>query len=377
MKQTRTFRARDFGADRLSPDFDIYGNTIGIVSRYDDSDVEYLHAVDLSTGDELYRHTADSGINEFVFERGQAVITTDESATIIDTETGTVLHQLPNGPTQQVRAAISDDYVLIESRDVRDFHDFDFYLSVYDSRSGNFLFDLPADPGILVGDIDVSNEFAIVSFAVQGGDSWATIFDLDTRKPVFEVDNGGAVELSGNSAVISHFSNNVADAVYVAKFTDSIMGDFDNDSLITPIDIDLLTSVVKEGGSDFFDVNNDGRVSDSDRVEWVTEIANTYFGDANLDGEFNTRDLVAVFVAGEYEDSIVGNSGWAEGDWNGDGEFTTADFVVAFEDGGYEQGPRAAANAVPEPTGIVPLLFGVLAAFTRTRRREGSRIAWR
>ena len=61
------------------------------------------------------------------------------------------------------------------------------------------------------------------------------------------------------------------------------------------------------------------------------------------------RTLSSVFQQGEYEDAIVGNSGWADGDWSGDAEFTSRDFVVAFQRGGYEQGPREQAKAVPEP----------------------------
>lgn len=44
-------------------------------------------------------------------------------------------------------------------------------------------------------------------------------------------------------------------------------------------------------------------------------------GDTNLDGHFNSADLVRVFQAGEYEDQVFANSSWEEGDWNGDGEF--------------------------------------------------------
>jgi hypothetical protein len=58
-------------------------------------------------------------------------------------------------------------------------------------------------------------------------------------------------------------------------------------------------------------------------------------GDANRDGIFNSSDLVLVLAAGQYEDSIAGNSRWEEGDWNGDGDFTTADLVLALSAGNY------------------------------------------
>lgn len=58
-------------------------------------------------------------------------------------------------------------------------------------------------------------------------------------------------------------------------------------------------------------------------------------GDANLDGVFNSSDLVQVFTYGEYEDEVIGNSSWESGDWNGDGDFGTGDLVAAFTTGNY------------------------------------------
>ena len=59
----------------------------------------------------------------------------------------------------------------------------------------------------------------------------------------------------------------------------------------------------------------------------------TDFGDANLDGVFNSSDLVSIFQAGEYEDESTNNSNWNEGDWNGDGEFDSSDLILAFQAG--------------------------------------------
>jgi hypothetical protein len=79
----------------------------------------------------------------------------------------------------------------------------------------------------------------------------------------------------------------------------------------------------------------------------------TLIGDVNLDNEFNSSDLVRIFQAGEYEDSVPDNSTWIDGDWNGDGDFDSGDLVVAFQTGAYETGPVGAV-AVPEPmTGAI------------------------
>jgi hypothetical protein len=141
-------------------------------------------------------------------------------------------------------------------------------------------------------------------------------------------------------------------------------GDFDNDGQLTAADINALTAEILAGGNDpKFDVNVDSAVDSTDRQVWVEQLKQTYFGDSNLDGEFNSQDLIEVLAAGQYEDDVAGNSGWAEGDWNGDADFTTTDFVDALAGGGYEAGPRAAVRggaAVPEPQAAILLAAGLL-----------------
>jgi hypothetical protein len=110
-------------------------------------------------------------------------------------------------------------------------------------------------------------------------------------------------------------------------------------------------------------------MTDDDRLYWVATLAGTYIGDANLDGQFDTTDLVTVISAGQYEDDLAENSGWASGDWNGDGDFTSSDLIAALADGGYEQGPRAAVSAVPEPNGLLLLLSGMAGMVKGESRR--------
>ena len=119
------------------------------------------------------------------------------------------------------------------------------------------------------------------------------------------------------------------------------------------------------------DLTGDSAVDVQDLRFWVndSEIAFTYFGDSNLDGEFNSGDLISVFQAGEYEDGIPLNSGWATGDWNGDAEFDSGDLVLAFQDGGYEQGPRKTISVAPEPTTFVMLMTCILLMVARHRCR--------
>jgi hypothetical protein len=150
-----------------------------------------------------------------------------------------------------------------------------------------------------------------------------------------------------------------------------IPGDVNVDDQLTAHDMDLLAAGIQAGmDSNFYDVNQDDEVNELDHTAWVKDVVNTYYGDSNLDGEFNSGDLVAVFEAGQYEDAIALNSGWASGDWTGDSEFTSADLVRALQDGGFEQGPRGGVNVVPEPASIL-LLMGGLIGIASYRRRNG------
>ncbi len=79
------------------------------------------------------------------------------------------------------------------------------------------------------------------------------------------------------------------------------------------------------------------------------------YGDANLDGQFNSADCVYIMQLGQYEDGVPFNSHWGSGDWNGDGEFSTSDFVVAFQQGMYEGG--VCATPVAELAAAVDELY--------------------
>lgn len=136
---------------------------------------------------------------------------------------------------------------------------------------------------------------------------------------------------------------------WVARLALPLAGDFDVDGRRTAVDIDRLTREVRSGGQALpLDADGNWRVEAADRDYWVEHLARTWFGDADVDGQFSSQDLVRVFQAGQYEDSEPRNSGWAEGDWDGNGDFQSSDLVLAFQSGGYERGPRI-ASAVPEP----------------------------
>ena len=153
-----------------------------------------------------------------------------------------------------------------------------------------------------------------------------------------------------------------------------VNGDYNANGAIDGNDIDLMTAEFSSPDPNgIFDLDGDGRLTEADRTAFVTQVIGTYFGDSNLDGEFNSADFVAVFRAAEYEDEIPKNSTWTTGDWNGDGDFDSSDFISAFEHAGYERGPRAALAGVPEPPGALCLLVVLVLAVGTLRRRSATR----
>ncbi len=149
-------------------------------------------------------------------------------------------------------------------------------------------------------------------------------------------------------------------------------GDVDRDGVLSVRDVDAVSrAALRDPNQSLYDFDGNQIVNGSDVAVWATDFKRTYLGDADLDGQFNTADLVQVFQAGQFEDTLNDNSTWASGDWNADGDFGTSDLVVAFQQGGFEQGPRPAVVAVPEATmGAGMVGVSLVATWVMGRRRE-------
>jgi hypothetical protein len=120
------------------------------------------------------------------------------------------------------------------------------------------------------------------------------------------------------------------------EFVSAQDGDLNSDGILSAADIDAICSTIRQGShSAPFDLDGSGQVNTADLDALLRNRLRTTRGDANVDGVFDSRDLVHVFTMGEYEDDVADNSTWADGDWNCDGEFDTRDMVAAFQDGGY------------------------------------------
>jgi hypothetical protein len=145
-------------------------------------------------------------------------------------------------------------------------------------------------------------------------------------------------------------------------------GDFDQSGLVDVSDIDRLSLEIAAGQHPAaFDLTTDARVDGSDLRYFVKYLAETSIGDANLDGQFNSSDLIQVSQAGGYEQDT--SAVWSQGDWQADGRFNSADLVAAFQDGGYTVGPAPAAP-VAEPSSTVAMAAAGLACVLLGRARR-------
>ena len=168
-----------------------------------------------------------------------------------------------------------------------------------------------------------------------------------------------------NSRITSLLQSGQLDLIYDYQ----IVGDVNSDDQLDASDIDRLYVLVNEGNT-LGDLNGDSGANQADVDLLVEDLLGTVYGDSNLDGQFDSSDLVQVFQRSEFEDNVVRNSTWASGDWNGDREFSSSDLVFVFEKGSYELNAATAVVAnVPEPNSILLLLSVTPFILCFTRRR--------
>jgi hypothetical protein len=157
-------------------------------------------------------------------------------------------------------------------------------------------------------------------------------------------------------------------ATGIVTFGAALPGDFNGNGMLDIEDINMLTAASASGENDLtYDLNADQAVNESDVSIWAEDLFVTSAGDANLDKEFNTGDLLKVFQDGLFETGQA--AVWENGDWNGDGVFGTGDLLKAFQAGTFETGIIGAVASVPEPSSLVLLLVGLVSVMGLARRR--------
>ena len=134
-----------------------------------------------------------------------------------------------------------------------------------------------------------------------------------------------------------------------------ILGDFNSNGQLDTEDVDLLSADIRSTlNTPEFDLNADRQINSDDLRAWVEVVKDTWFGDANLDGQVDFGDFLTLST------NFASEGGWA------DGNFTTdTDTMVAFEDFlllSKNFGQSTNAMAVPEPSSVSLLwmvVFGV------------------
>ena len=189
----------------------------------------------------------------------------------------------------------------------------------------------------------------VLDLTVIDDSIWFTIDGSDPRDPQTNLPSGVANRVAENLSLTTDvtisarvFVDGAWSALSRAEFEVGESGDLNDDGAVDASDIDFLNNAIRQNDL-LFDLTDDGVMDANDLTYFVHSVLKTDFGDSNLDGTFNSGDLIRVFQAGEYEDDVPGNSSWADGDWDGSGDFDTGDLVLAFQTGSYV----AAATSVP------------------------------
>ena len=145
--------------------------------------------------------------------------------------------------------------------------------------------------------------------------------------------------------------------------------DFDNDGDVDIDDIDTLVGEIAAGENDLvFDLSADGAVDGADLDQWLDEAATIngfaaryLYGDSDLSGEVNASDLNNLALSGRGS-----ADGWSGGDFKPDGVVDAGDLnELALN---WRQAiPTAAAASVPEPSTLLPAIFGIALVWRRAR----------
>jgi hypothetical protein len=140
-------------------------------------------------------------------------------------------------------------------------------------------------------------------------------------------DNGIYTILAVTGEVTDTSENPIAGGLigsFQVNIPTAMLGDFDGDGDLDCDDANALTTAIATSSTDLlYDVTGDGFVTNADLDEWILNIKQTLFGDANLDflvdgSDFNQWN----------SNKFSATSEWCGGDFNADGLVDGSDFNI-------------------------------------------------
>ncbi len=170
-------------------------------------------------------------------------------------------------------------------------------------------------------------------------------------------------------------TNEEALSLFNAAVSPDVAGpicDFDDNGACELADMDALLGAI--GTADArFDLDSSGAVDGQDIAAWLESAGDEnqgtpyLAGDANFDGNVDASDLNVVGLS--WQSTNV--TSWAKGDFNGDQKVDATDLNSVGLNWQKGSAVPAAQAAVPEPSGMILLLWGAL-FFSRisTRRKR-------
>lgn len=143
----------------------------------------------------------------------------------------------------------------------------------------------------------------------------------------------------------------IFDEVIVATKPMGVGGDFNGEDGSDIADLIALLDVVREESHDpRFNLTADEVVDAGDVDTWLLRIANSTYGDSDLDGTVGFSDFLSL-------SKHFGQAGsWDAGDFNGDNLVAFADFLILSQNFGVSN----SVAAVPEPNSRSSLLLATL-----------------
>lgn len=148
-----------------------------------------------------------------------------------------------------------------------------------------------------------------------------------------------------------------------------VLGDFDGNGELLASDINLLCGAINSGENPgFFDLNGSGVVDLDDLNVWVEDLAGTFLGDSDLNGNVDFTDFLVLSsrFPGDGE-------GWATADFDCNGAIGFPDFLILSANfGRTPEGASGTLSSVPEPSacGLLGLAMVVAVLGPRKSRRR-------